>query len=127
MLTKQKKQKIISKFKIHPSDTGSPEVQIAILTEEIKELAKHLKSHKQDHSSRRGLLKKIGERKRLLRYIEAESEVRFLNITSALNLKISKAFLRKKEQELLDEAEFLGDDVKEEEIPEPEAALIEEV
>ena len=118
MLTKQKKQKIIEKFKIHPNDTGSPEVQIAILTEEIKDLAKHLKSHKHDFSSRKGLLKKIGERKRLLRYLESESEERFLKLTKALNLKMSKAYLQRKEQEALLEAEMMMQENEEQEIEE---------
>lgn len=118
MLTKQKKQKIIQKYKTHANDTGSPEVQIAILSEEIKELAKHLKSHKHDYSSRRGLLKKIGERKRLLRYLSSESEERFLKIVDLLNLKISKTMQKKREedkaQELLMEAGLEADKQKKE-------------
>src|SRR3989339_1707833 len=74
MLDKKKKQQIIQKFKVHNNDTGSTQIQIAILSEEIKELAEHLKQHKQDHSSRRGLLKKVGERRRLLKYLQKEEE-----------------------------------------------------
>lgn len=70
MLNPEKKKKIIEKFKIHPSDTGSPQVQIAILTEEIKDLTEHLRAHKKDFSSRRGLIKKVGERRRLMRYLK---------------------------------------------------------
>jgi small subunit ribosomal protein S15 len=70
MLNPEKKKKIIDKFKIHPSDTGSPQVQIAILTEEIKDLTEHLREHKKDFSSRRGLIKKVGERRRLMRYLK---------------------------------------------------------
>ena len=70
MLDPQKKKKIIEKFKTHATDTGSPQVQIAILTEEIKELTDHLKTHKKDVSSRRGLIKKVGERRRLMRYLK---------------------------------------------------------
>lgn len=74
MLDKKAKNKIIEKFRVHPTDTGSPQVQIAILTAEIKELIKHLKMHKKDFSSRRGLLKKVGERRRLLKYLEGEDK-----------------------------------------------------
>lgn len=74
MLDKKAKDKIIEKFRVHPTDTGSPQVQIAILTAEIKELIKHLKMHKKDFSSRRGLLKKVGERRRLLKYLEGEDK-----------------------------------------------------
>ena len=72
MLNPEKKKKIIDKFKIHATDTGSPQVQIAILTEEVKELSEHLKTHKKDFSSRRGLIKKVGERRRLMKYLKRE-------------------------------------------------------
>ena len=72
MLEKKAKDKIIEKFRIHETDTGSPQVQVAILTAEIKELVEHLKQHKKDFSSRRGLLKKVGERRKLLKYLERE-------------------------------------------------------
>lgn len=90
MLDKKKKQKIVEKFKTHKNDTGSPEVQIAILTEEIKELTKHLREHKKDVSSRRGLLAKVSLRHRLLRYLEREDEKRFNKLVKTLSLKISK-------------------------------------
>lgn len=90
MLDKKKKQRIIEKFKTHKSDTGSSEVQIAILTEEIKELTKHLREHKKDFSSRRGLLAKVSLRHKLLRYLEREDEKRFNKIVKILKLKISK-------------------------------------
>ncbi len=70
MLDPQKKKKVIEKFKTHATDTGSPQVQIAILSEEVKELTDHLKTHKKDFSSRRGLIKKVGERRRLMRYLK---------------------------------------------------------
>lgn len=70
MLDPQKKKRIIEKYKTHATDTGSPQVQIAILNEEIKELSEHLKTHKKDNSSRRGLVKKVHERRRLLRYLK---------------------------------------------------------
>jgi small subunit ribosomal protein S15 len=90
MLDKKKKEKIIAKFKTHPNDTGSSEVQIAILTEEIKELTKHLKLHKKDFSSRRGLIKKVSQRKKLLRYLERENNEVFDKIIKELKINISK-------------------------------------
>jgi len=87
MLTAKKKQNIIEKYRTHESDTGSPQVQIAILTFEIKDLTKHLRSHKKDHSSRRGLIKKVNERHRLLKYLEREDEKEFAKIKETLGLK----------------------------------------
>jgi len=72
MLNPDKKKKIIEKFKTHNADTGSPQVQIAILTAEVKELTEHLKGHKKDFSSRRGLIKKVSERRRLMKYLKRE-------------------------------------------------------
>ena len=92
MLDKSAKDKIIKKFRTHESDTGSSEVQIAILTEEIKQLSEHLKTHKKDFSSRRGLLKKVGERRRLLRYLERENQGAFEDLVKKLKLKIAKRF-----------------------------------
>ena len=104
MLDAKKKKLIINKFKTHENDTGSAEVQIAILTEEIKELTKHLQQHKQDHSSRRGLLKKLGERRRLLRYLELENENSYKNLIEILKLKPSKRSQREAElKRLLDD------------------------
>lgn len=87
MLSAKKKQSLINKYKKHDKDTGSAEVQIAILTEEIKELTKHLKAHKHDHSSRRGLLKKLGERRRLMRYLEADNKESYESLIADLKLK----------------------------------------
>lgn len=87
MLNIKKKQKIIEKFQTHGSDTGSPQVQIAILTSEIEELTKHMRDHKKDFSSRRGLIKKVNERRRLLKYLEREDEKTFLKIKKELDLK----------------------------------------
>lgn len=87
MLNKDKKAKIIKKFRTHDSDTGSPQVQIAILTEEIKELTGHLKTHRKDFSSRRGLLKKVAERRRLLKYLEREDAKAYAELIEALGLK----------------------------------------
>lgn len=123
MLDKKVKQKIINQFKIHENDTGSTQVQIAILTEEIKQLADHLKSHKHDYSSRRGLLKKVGERRRLLKYLQKEDEKSFIDVASRLKLKIAKRMIEaeeaKKRQEELLEKDLLA--VEEEEIVEEEA------
>jgi len=90
MIDKKKKQQIIKKFAVHENDTGSSEVQIALLTEEIKNLTEHLKEHKKDFSSRRGLLRKVAERRRLLRYLERENSESFDNLAKALKLKIAK-------------------------------------
>lgn len=108
MLDKKIKQRIISKFKIHDSDTGSTQVQVAILTEEIKQLTEHLKRHKHDHSSRRGLLKKVGERRRLLKYLQKEDEKAFVELSAKLKLKIAKKMIddeeerRRQEQALIE-------------------------
>lgn len=97
MLDRDVKQKIIKKHKTHENDTGSPQVQIAILTEEIKKLTEHLQSHKKDHSSRRGLLKKIGERRRLLKYLQKEDYESFKDLAHKLNLRIAKKMEREEE------------------------------
>ena len=88
MLDKKKKERIITKYKTHESDTGSSQVQIAILTEEIKELTKHLKTHKKDFSSRRGLLRKVAERRRLLTYLRREDQKAFDEIVKQLKIKV---------------------------------------
>lgn len=90
MLTKQKKQNVIKKYQLHEGDTGSSEVQIAILSTEIDELAAHLKLHPKDHSSRRGLLRKVGERRRLLRYLRKENAVSYEALVKKLKLKQPK-------------------------------------
>jgi len=97
MLAQKKKQQIINKFKTHATDTGSSEVQIAILSEEVKELTKHLQIHKHDHSSRRGLLKKLGERRRLLRYLEVENNESYNKLITELKLKPSRRSQKEEE------------------------------
>lgn len=87
MLTKEKKSQIITDNKTHNSDTGSPEVQIAILTNKINELTEHLKSHPKDHSSRRGLLKMVSNRSSLLKYISNKDVERYRAIISKLGLR----------------------------------------
>ncbi len=89
MLDKKKKEEIIKKFRTHPNDTGSSEVQIAILTAEIEELTEHLRKHKKDFSSRRGLIRKVVQRKRLLRYLEKESPESFQKLVKKLKIKIA--------------------------------------
>ncbi len=98
MLDKKTKQRIISKFRIHENDTGSSQIQIAILTEEIKRLTEHLKKHKHDHSSRRGLLKKVGERRKLLKYLQKEDEKAFIELAKKLKLKIAKKLIEEEEE-----------------------------
>jgi len=124
MLDKKIKQKIISKFKVHDNDTGSTQVQIAILTEEIKELSEHLKKHKHDHSSRRGLLKKVGERRKLLKYLQKEDEKSFADLAKRLKLKIAKKLIEEEDERLRLEQELMAKDeikVEEEEIAEEAA------
>jgi small subunit ribosomal protein S15 len=87
MLTKEKKGKIIEDFRMSDLDTGSPEVQIAILTSKINELTEHLKEHKKDHSSRRGLLKMVGTRSSLLKYVKNKDIERYRKIISRLGLR----------------------------------------
>lgn len=87
-MDKKKKQRIIKKYGTHASDTGSAEVQIAILTEEIKELTEHLKTHRKDFSSRRGLLKKVNQRRRLLRFLEKDNPESFTDLVKKLKIKI---------------------------------------
>ncbi|MFH1882951.1 MAG: 30S ribosomal protein S15 [Planctomycetota bacterium] len=87
MLTKQKKQNIIGDFETHEGDTGSPEVQIALLTNKINELTEHLKTHRKDHASRRGLLKMVGTRSALLKYVSSKDVKRYQKIISRLGLR----------------------------------------
>ncbi|MCE9643306.1 MAG: 30S ribosomal protein S15 [Candidatus Andersenbacteria bacterium] len=83
----ERKQTIIKKFKLHTEDTGSPEVQIAIFSEKIEELAGHLKKNKKDHHSRRGLLGMVSKRKRLLSYLKRQDEKRYQALTKKLGIK----------------------------------------
>ena len=87
MLTKQEKEKIIDDFEVHEGDTGSPEVQIAILTKRINDLTEHLKTHRKDHASRRGLLKMVGTRSALLKYVNKKDTRRYQTIISRLGLR----------------------------------------
>lgn len=87
MLTPEEKIKIIEKYKLHKMDTGSPEVQIALLSEEIKRLLLHLKSHSKDFHSKRGLLKMVAKRRKFLRYLKDEDEKRYKSIIKKIGLK----------------------------------------
>jgi small subunit ribosomal protein S15 len=91
MLSQEKKEEIIDKFQKHEDDTGSSQVQIAILTAEIKELSEHLEEHPKDHSSRRGLLKKVGKRRRLLKYLKEEDPEKFNWVAEELDLRKAKS------------------------------------
>lgn len=117
IMDKKAKEKIIKKYRTHESDTGSSQVQIAILSAEIKELTEHLQIHKKDHSSRRGLLRKVSERRRLLRYLEREDQKAFEDLVKKLKLKMAKRFEQSqlpndsdflKEPEIDEEDEFVG-------------------
>jgi len=87
MLTAESKQSLIEQYRVHETDTGSPEVQIAILTERINYLTGHLKMHKKDHHSRRGLLKMVGQRRNLLNYLRDNDLARYRTILEKLNLR----------------------------------------
>ncbi len=86
-MTKERKQELIAQYKREENDTGSPEVQIALLTERISELTEHLKVHQKDNHSRRGLLKMIGKRRNLLNYLAEKDINRYRDIVKKLNLR----------------------------------------
>jgi small subunit ribosomal protein S15 len=87
VMTPEKKKEIIDDFRVHPSDTGSPEVQIALLSERITYLTEHFKTHKKDHHSRRGLLKLVGQRRQLLNYLKKKSVDRYNSVIERLGLR----------------------------------------
>ena len=87
MLVKQEKDKIVQDYELHSGDTGSPEVQIAILTRRINDLTEHLKTHRKDYSSRRGLLKMVGNRSALLKYVHKKDAKRYKTIITRLGLR----------------------------------------
>ncbi len=94
MLDPKKKQGVIKKFQIHDGDTGSSEVQIAILTTEIEELIEHLKQHPKDHSSRRGLLRKVSTRRHLLRYLKKENLESYDKLVKKLKIKQARVLAK---------------------------------
>jgi len=87
VLTSENKQAVIERFKLHDSDTGSPEVQVALLSHRIDYLTEHLKVHKKDHHSRRGLLMMVGRRRRLLNYVKNKNVQRYRTIIETLGLR----------------------------------------
>ncbi len=87
MLSKEKKQEVIKEYQLEEGDTGSPEVQVALLTTRIAQLTEHLKDHKNDHHSRRGLLKMVGQRRKLLRYLKNNDVLRYRDLISKLGLR----------------------------------------
>ncbi len=86
-LAKEDKQQIIEQFRVHSQDTGSPEVQVALLTARIEYLTDHLREHKKDHHSRRGLLKLVGQRRRLLNYLHNKDVERYRSLIQTLGLR----------------------------------------
>ncbi|HNY65872.1 MAG TPA: 30S ribosomal protein S15 [Deltaproteobacteria bacterium] len=86
-LSVEEKKEIITQYKRHDSDTGSPDVQVAILTKRINDLTEHFKLHKKDHHSRRGLLMLVGQRRRLLNYIKDRDIKRYRDLVQSLNLR----------------------------------------
>ena len=87
MLTLERRKELITDYRLHEKDTGSPEVQIALLSARIEYLTEHFKAHKKDHHSRRGLLKLVGQRRRLLNYIKVDDVERYRNIIKRLGLR----------------------------------------
>jgi small subunit ribosomal protein S15 len=85
-LSNEEKQKIVSKFGLHEGDTGSPEVQIALLTNQIEKLTEHLKDHKKDNHSRRGLLQMVGKRRRLIEYLKSNEADRYTELAKKLKI-----------------------------------------
>ena len=86
-VTKEQKKNIIEGHRLHEHDTGSPEIQVALLTERINQLTEHFKVHKKDHHSRRGLLKMVGKRRRLLEYLKGKDVTRYQALISELGLR----------------------------------------
>lgn len=86
-ISQERKTELIEEYRVHETDTGSPEVQIAVLTEEINTLNDHLREHKKDHHSRRGLLKMVGRRKHLLTYLRNKDVVRYRDLIAKLGLR----------------------------------------
>lgn len=83
----QRKKEVITKHRIHDKDTGSPEVQVAIISERIADLTKHFEMHKKDHSSRQGLLKLVGQRRRLLNYLKNNDKGRYTKLIGELGIR----------------------------------------
>ena len=106
MLENKKKARIIKKYQTHEGDTGSSEVQIALLTAEIEELVGHLKAHHKDHSSRRGLLRKVNTRRRLMRFLKKENLKSYEELVKKLKLKEARKIAKKEDKgEILRQAQ----------------------
>lgn len=110
MLDLKKKQRIIKKYQTHQGDTGSSQVQIAILTAEIEEIVEHLKAHAKDHSSRRGLLRKVSARRNLLRFLKKEDPKSYEDLIKKLKIKKAKRI----------EKDGSGDEVEDQDVTEAE-------
>ncbi len=87
MLASERKQEVISQYRTHPTDTGSPQVQIAVLSERIGELTEHFKTHKKDHASRRGLLMMVSRRRRLLDYLKSHDSEAYKEVIQKLGIR----------------------------------------
>ncbi|MSO24201.1 MAG: 30S ribosomal protein S15 [Acidobacteria bacterium] len=87
VFTSEFKTSVISQYRVHPTDTGSPEVQIALLSERINYLTEHFRTHKKDHASRRGLLKMVGQRRRLLDYVKAKDAEHYRGLIQRLGIR----------------------------------------
>ena len=87
MIQVEKKTELVTKFRVHEKDTGSPEVQVALLSERITELTEHFKTHKKDHHSRRGLLKMVSQRRRLLDYLKTKDQNRYKKLIDSLGIR----------------------------------------
>lgn len=120
MLDKKTKEKLIKKYRVHENDTGSSQVQIAILSEEIKELTEHLQKHKHDFSSRRGLLKKVAERRKLLKYLRKENEEQFRELAKKLKLRITTRIEEEEEAEKRKDKNYISQEAEEEIVEEEE-------
>ena len=103
MLSVKKKANVIKKYQTHEGDTGSSQVQIAILTAEIEEIVGHLKSHAKDHSSRRGLLRKVSGRRNLMRYLKKEDQESYEELVKKLKIKQPRVIEKPVEEEKTDE------------------------
>lgn len=86
-ISSERRLQIVSEYRTHEGDTGSPEVQVALLTEDIRDLTEHMKTHKQDFSSRRGLMQKVSRRTRLTNYLKRTNRERYLNLIQRLGLR----------------------------------------
>lgn len=110
MIDTKKKQAIIKKFQTHAGDTGSSEVQIAILTAEIDELSNHLKAHPKDHSSRRGLLRKVSSRRSLMRFLKREEPASYETLVKKLKIKAPKTIAKPGSEGAVAEDELVEDE-----------------